>query len=103
MGRDRRSWRIQIPSAVATNGSTSVRVAAVAAVRWRNPATYSQYARATVTGPSHAVRTRDRGPASRLSCGTSHGPRAAPPSSSVTGTTASMFTFAWMSRLADTV
>jgi hypothetical protein len=92
-----------IPSAVATSGSASDRVAAVAAVRRRSPATKSQYARATVTGPSHATRASDRGAASPARPGTVHGARAAPPRSSVTGTAASMFTLARMRRLADTV
>ena len=92
-----------MPSAAATNGSASERVAAVAAVRRRRPVTYSQYARATVTGPSHMTRPSERGPASAGSFGSVHGARAAPPSTSVTGTAASMFTLAWIRCLADTV
>ena len=45
----------------------------------------------------------DRGPASAGSFGSVHGARAAPPSTSVTGTAASMFTLAWIRCLADTV
>jgi hypothetical protein len=92
-----------MPSAVATSGSASERVPAVAAVRLRSPATYSQYARATVAGPSHAIRSSERGAASSGSSGSVHGASAAPPSSSVTGTAACMFTSPRMRRLADTV
>jgi hypothetical protein len=103
MGSDRRSCRIPMPSAVATSGSASERVPAVAAVRPRRPATYSQYARATVAGPSHAVSSSERGAASSGSSDSVHGASTPPPSSKVTGTAARMFTLPWMRRLADTV
>ena len=103
IGSESRSCSSPMPSAAATNGSASDSVAAVAAVTRRRPVTYSQYASATVTGPSHPTMPSDRGPASADSFGSVHGARAAPPSNSVTGTAASMFTLAPIRCLADTV
>jgi hypothetical protein len=51
----------------------------------------------------HAIRPSERGAASSGSAEIVHGASAAPPSSSVTGTAACMFTLSWMRRLADTV